>query len=255
MNPNIIRGTLQIYHIPHSSSPGPVQLIQDLGLPALSSRQLIINIACRSDPNPTALTGTTHISPSRPFSNEPDDAIIILTLDIQPFDDHGFSSFAMIVHRRAIVNHVMLSNLGLSTTTLFWETWGPPVTRWFNTDGETNGLITLTSGQRYVQFGAEAREVPSHIRLLDFNPCNVKRMQHNQGLGRQAHIRVVGLGDKEEDNVCSVDGVFMEDIKSALPYVSCTSTGVYEYDAVLIDEERLLGLRVSNRRLHLRNRD
>lgn len=41
-------------------------------------------------------------------------------------------------------------------------------------------------------------------------------------------------------------GIFAECVGSALPYVGCTSEARYTFDGVLLDEERVIGLKVSN---------
>jgi hypothetical protein len=49
---------------------------------------------------------------------------------------------------------------------------------------------------------------------------------------------------KIEDTVIAAGSMFKEDVRSSLPYVEVVTETEYEYDGVLIDEERILGLKV-----------
>jgi hypothetical protein len=49
---------------------------------------------------------------------------------------------------------------------------------------------------------------------------------------------------KVEDTVIAARSIFKEDIRSSLPYVEIVTKTDYEYGGVLIDEERILGLKV-----------
>jgi len=44
--------------------------------------------------------------------------------------------------------------------------------------------------------------------------------------------------------VISAGSIFEEDVRSSLPYVEIVTQTEYDYDEVLIDEERILGLKV-----------
>ena len=132
--------------------------------------------------------------------------------------------------------------------------------------------LVASHGQRYVRPSNSAVAWPAPVRVLDFNPYNIRKYVVGQKykakpklatklarkikrLGRRllrqkkqpppnnSAQRVVMAGDN--DGFMSY-GVFEEDINSSLPYLECTSQSVFDYDGVLIDEERLVGLRVSS---------
>ena len=48
---------------------------------------------------------------------------------------------------------------------------------------------------------------------------------------------------KVDDNVIAAGSVFKDDVRSSLPYVEIVTLADYRYEGVLIDEERILGLR------------
>jgi len=205
---------------------------------------------------------------------------MITTLEIRPFTREVSRNFVMIVHRKALLDLIPLkppfpsgSPFGgrqeHTITMIPWKKWGPPITRWFNADDFSTVFITTTSGQRCVQY------TPSHrrpvqaeddgdrcdtIHILDFNPWHVKIARH---LSDSTTVGIFGLVGKEpskssqkspppnentkepEENVCHGYGAFLEDVVGRLPYLVRTNDEKWDYDAILMDEERLLGLRVS----------
>ncbi|KAF8956844.1 hypothetical protein BDZ97DRAFT_1925109 [Flammula alnicola] len=228
-----------------------------------------------------------------------------------------------------------------------WAQWGPPITRWFNSDSIATHWITTTAGQRCVRMPNNPREDGDRYFILDFNPENVKKMAKwlktqpssavpEDGAREMFHDAENGgredIGDFEqlsdvfvdehmeteeqadeafitpddanasslstpalssaqvidaesenesdewvdaESEVSSVAGeqeapasedpfdnvppsgiwcatepgqvgsaeAFAVPVLSALPYVACASMGKYEFDGVLLDEERVIGIR------------
>ena len=89
------------------------------------------------------------------------------------------------------------------------------------------------------------------ISVLDFNPYNVARFfvegngsgperdqDTRQPISGQATRRLV------KDSSQVHQGFFAEPVYSSLPYIETISSERYNYPAVLMDEERILGLRV-----------
>jgi hypothetical protein len=145
-----------------------------------------------------------------------------------------------------------------------WKSWGPSNTRWFNADadGFATAFITTTAGQRCVQFVSSIgnlsdrdNRMPDTIVILDFNPWHVKLADYNRTIyGMSDHV-LVGKESSRDDsgmdathdlgeNICFAHGAFEEDIECRLPFVACKVLGKWSYDAVLLDEERILGVRV-----------
>lgn len=52
---------------------------------------------------------------------------------------------------------------------------------------------------------------------------------------------------KVDDSVLPAGSVFKDDVRSSLPYVEVVTRAEYCYEGVLIDEERILGLKVCPR--------
>ncbi|KDR79274.1 hypothetical protein GALMADRAFT_137139 [Galerina marginata CBS 339.88] len=59
---------------------------------------------------------------------------------------------------------------------LSYASWGPPVTRWFNTDGTTTRWITTTSGQRLVLAPHRTQAFSSPYAVFDFCPHSVRKL-------------------------------------------------------------------------------
>jgi hypothetical protein len=269
LNPNVVQKTLDIYHIPLSSLSSPasttstsVRLIHSFRLPAFKACHRITNASCRSDPNPTSNNSFPKYTPTdRPFINDPACAIIIFTFTIQ--GKTGFITGNMIVHRKALLDSLTSSSMQCmvptalttvteTTSTTPWEDWGPPNTRWFNVDFPTM-FITTTAGQRCVQFvpvGHRSPRVPDTIFILDFNPESVvvaRRLSNLRG-----GFTLVGKKPFKEDPEGVQDpadsflahDLFEGEVVGRLPYLIYKADQKWNYTEVLIDEERIVGIRV-----------
>jgi len=53
----------------------------------------------------------------------------------------------------------------------------------------------------------------------------------------------IRLEDEPKENICFARGAFEENIVGRLPYLACKAPEKWDYDAVLLDEERILGIR------------
>jgi hypothetical protein len=90
----------------------------------------------------------------------------------------------------------------------------------------------------------ETAQGRGQIVIYDFNPYNIRKMKANHsGELDQSHERE---WTDDEDDVSSVDdlGVFDETVGGKLPFVACVSEEEYEYHGVMLDEERVIGLKV-----------
>ncbi|KDR77919.1 hypothetical protein GALMADRAFT_94412 [Galerina marginata CBS 339.88] len=67
--------------------------------------------------------------------------------------------------------------LDSSAPTIPWAEWGPPITRWFNSDDISSHWITSTAGQRYVRMEGNPPESGVPIHVMDFNPHNIRKMK------------------------------------------------------------------------------
>ncbi|KAA1474117.1 hypothetical protein DENSPDRAFT_313633 [Dentipellis sp. KUC8613] len=224
-----------------------------LKLPPLTNHASIVHLVCRSEPNPTAAS----------VSN-PTDAIILFNMlvqDVGPVHVGHMHMFSFITHRSTLLSHVPLSERStpfvsssppLSVpggdaidenepvlSVFNWADWGPRATRWFDCDRISTRWITTTAGQRYV-CAADPDQGEAPIVLRDFNPYNVWRQRQREERGEDTgRMRIV-----ESSSVITSSGLFKRDLESALPYTEVESERPYMYDGVLIDEERMLGLRI-----------
>lgn len=285
LHPNTKSEFLGVYHIPPSSSANKQpELIHSLILPTLLPNRQITQISCRSDPKPTSGGRfPSHTRKERPFAHNPEDAVVIFTLTVGELYGDGLGGvrkrFAMIVHRSSLLDaiaHSLPSSAPPSSTPKQtpYSAWGPPVTRWFAANEFSTMFITTTSGQRCVQYvpgervrrglGAPAGAVqdedlaldPDTIQVLDLNPWHVKLTRHvGNLLGVGGLLGVVGervsssrLDDDFEDdpsNVLPPCDTFKEAVVGRLPYVVSSNEEKWDYEAVLLDEERIVGVRVS----------
>ncbi len=93
---------------------------------------------------------------------------------------------------------------------------------------------------------------PTPVIVRDFNSYAVRAacaLAAASGLWQQGNwSKQLPNGNrmtlKVEDDVISAGSIFEEDVRSSLPYVEIVTRVEYDYDGVLIDEERILGLKV-----------
>jgi len=109
--------------------------------------------------------------------------------------------------------------------------------------------ITTTAGQRSVTM-ENGGLTPIIVR--DFNPYAVRAARAlpaaSWHLPKGNWSKELPNGNrmtlKVEDSVIAAGSEFEEDVRSSLPYVEIVTQAKYRYEGVLIDEERILGLKV-----------
>ena len=101
--------------------------------------------------------------------------------------------------------------------------------------------ISLFVRQRFVSIPSDSQLNPSSISVLDFNPYNVARFSMEENTSDGGTQRPIKLFKTSEELDQSV---FAEPVHSSLPYIETQSSESYNYTAVLMDEERILGLHV-----------
>jgi hypothetical protein len=230
--PRSVYPSLELYCIPsHSSDNAASKTLQyscALDLPRLHAGADLSIMECRSDPSPRGCRAESHA-----FRYSPPEAIMVFNVIIHiPFLT---SPYSLIVHRRTLLAHLLPADSPMSKPDpIPWPDWGPENTRLFSTDNMPNYLITTTSGQHYAQISIDSEESP--ITVLDFNPYNVRRMAGcSQISSPDALVQPI-----TERNKFSESGVFVDEVWTSLPYVLCESKRSFRYDAVLMDQERIL---------------
>ena len=98
--------------------------------------------------------------------------------------------------------------------------------------------------------------MPTPIIVRDFNPYAVRAARALAPVGQSQQVdwgKRLPNGNrmslKVEDSVLSAGSIFKEDVCSSLPYIEVVTQGEYQYDGVMMDDERILGFRVRFRSL------
>jgi hypothetical protein len=265
--PNLIQNTLEISKIVIDNDDKPCLVpLCVLSLPTLTRRASIVRLGCRAEPNPTGSSPLAVPAPSnRPFRDKAEDAIILFNVLIEDVHLHvgqfhfpETRPFTFIVHRRALIAQIPSAYRAYPpfcsipeplAAQVPWAAWGPDVTRWFEGDPASMRWITTTAGQRAVTMEDGA---PTPIIVRDFNPYAVRSARARAAASDQSQrcnwSELLPNGNrmmlKVEDTVLLAGSVFKEDVRSSLPYVEVATQAEYRYEGVLIDEERILGLKV-----------
>ena len=262
MFPSLIHNTLEVVKIAIDSDDTPRLVpLCVLHLPPLSVGASLHNLYSRAEPNPTASGSDTMPSPSgRPFHDKAEDAIIIF--DISYLHLSGSDWLTFIVHRRALLAHIPAVH---RTSAPFWSapgpipapvqvpwpTWGPPATRWFKGEHTSTGWITRSAGQRTVTL---EKSIPTPIKVRDFNPYAVRTAcalaavsasgQSKQGNWSKQLPNGNRMTLNVEHSELAAGFIFKEGVWSSLPYVEIVTQNEYPYVGVMVDDQRILGLKV-----------
>ncbi|KAF8173963.1 hypothetical protein K438DRAFT_1610310 [Mycena galopus ATCC 62051] len=225
--PNSFDNSLDVFRIPEDDSP---PFLQSFRLP--SPGGLIFSFQCRGFPNPrAALRQTSHAT----FLSRPSDSLLLFSFQMR--------------NRAGVTDHMFVVNRShfSAATNLYkdngnpveWEKWGPPCTRWLDAEEFSTRYITATAGYRMVTISHGAPEHPAPIRILNFNPTDVEAQRTRGNIdGPHARVRVVEPSSQDIEP-------FMDPIASDLPYVEIVSKQLFDYDAVLLNDENIIGVRVS----------
>jgi hypothetical protein len=159
--PNLVEKRLEIYTLSNTG------LIPErfLDLPALSPHRIILMLTCRAEPNPVGDSSNidgiyTRDSANPPFVSSSTDAIALFNMTVIVGHPVDFDYFSFIVHRSALLKYLPSASPTLDSTiesrigaevfdtpaSIPWDSWGPPITRWFNSQSVAHGYITTTAG-------------------------------------------------------------------------------------------------------------
>jgi hypothetical protein len=162
--PNLVERRLEIYTLSNTG------LIPErfLDLPTLSPHHIILMLTCRAEPNPVGdrsnMDGIyARDSANPPFVSSPTDAIALFNMTVIVGHLIHFNYFSFIVHRSALLKYlpsasptldatgsIIESHIGAEVSnppaSISWNAWGPPITRWFNSQSIAHGYITTTAG-------------------------------------------------------------------------------------------------------------
>ena len=228
-------------------------------LPPLTLGASLSALYSHAEPNSTISGPVATSSPSdRPFHDKAENAIIIF--DTSYDNPFGRDWLTFIVHRRALLTHIPAAHrtcVPLCSTPepiptpvhVPWSAWGPPATRWFEGERTTTAWIMRTAGQRVV---ALKEGTPTSIIVRDFNPYAVRAAcalaavsgQLQQGNWSMRHLNGNRMTLNVGDSVLNAGFIFEEDVRSSLPYVEVMTEREYHYKRAMIDDQRILGLKV-----------
>ncbi|KAM6489618.1 hypothetical protein JOM56_014940 [Amanita muscaria] len=126
-----------------------------------------------------------------------------------------------------------------------WADWGPPISRWFHVNGNYTWLINQSAGQRCVFLDPNPRDESKWmIGVADFNLHNIRRKGNKGEDTNGSDSGNNGEEKKEEESeILDHQGVFSEEVYMGLKCVIYHAPGEHDFDAVMMDEERLLGLK------------
>ncbi|KAM6497481.1 hypothetical protein JOM56_007954 [Amanita muscaria] len=248
--PNSILSNFEVWQLfSHSNSNPPVQILS-LQIPAVSDNYIITDIRCYGEPS--AFLHSMPYFPPRPFFSSSENSIITVNLRLEsPSAPELQIAYKLIMHRQASGSALSTSRYDIPAVE--WADWGPPISRWFEVKGIHKWWTRQSAGQRYVFLDPNPRDRKKYmVAVADFNLHSVRRNaemmqlrgegEDNGGNGND------GEGTKEENEeeweILDHEGVFSEEVYMGLKCVVHHAPGEYDFDVVLMDEERLLGLKV-----------
>ncbi|KII91519.1 hypothetical protein PLICRDRAFT_38284 [Plicaturopsis crispa FD-325 SS-3] len=255
---NMAENRLEIFRIhEHPWDIAPILLLE---LPPVRDRNnvAIYRLTCQAEPNPigrmSSPTSVNHADDERPFFNAPEDAIFLFSMLLISHDHAVVDKCSFVVHRRALLALVPVPVDPLVPTLeeMPWVTWGPDITRWFDIDDTPPRWITVPAGQRYALIASTASASPEPIRVLDFNPYSCWKQKQAEEAGTEDDG--TRLCDETSTIMQDLHG-FAEPVNSRLPYVETLTRELYRYDAVLMDEVRILGLTLGGENSDITNID
>ncbi|KAJ6612856.1 hypothetical protein B0H10DRAFT_2222746 [Mycena sp. CBHHK59/15] len=230
--PDTADGTLGILYIPPSSESDEVpHFIHSFSLPALHDDHAFDSFQCRAEPNPCM--SICRASQSN-FTPRAEDSLILFSFDA--WNHLAPAEYIFVVPRSTLL--ALLRNADTAETP--WDAWGPQSSCWPITGPVSKHYITTTAGQRMVTIAADAWEKPAPIRVLDFNPRRVAAQRRIGPVdGEHATVRVMEAGSEKDVNQVP----FSEPVWSTLPYVETLSKEKFDFRAVMINDEDIIGVR------------
>lgn len=268
---------------------GPaIQHLCALQLPNLVNEAKYVSVTCRSRPTPESRRSP---SPARRLQRplkyfEPDQESGIVVFSAHVSNAGRGKDISIICNRKSLLRflapnpeklgdplpepwesypYVVLFELTLHPLTLVrlrmvpaTEWWGPPVPYqiWRAIcrtipDRRPHKWIESVHGHRIAQLVYDKSPFVGHLQVMDFNPLFIKRPplfpEDNHPLVQQSVRRRI----MTDINVIPADGFFTEDLVSSLPYYEVTTVATFPLAGLLLDDERVIGLKVCQSKLLL----
>ncbi|OBZ68672.1 hypothetical protein A0H81_11045 [Grifola frondosa] len=225
-----------------------------LDLPQLSNGYHVTQIMCRSEPKPYAsFDYTSPLNCTTPFQPNGSDAVVLFDIHItHPFNIHDF--FTLVVHRSSLL--ALLDDMPTtmpSTLSVPWSIWGPKICRWLPNEGIPNTWITVSCGQRYITMEKESEDDARPITVYDFNRSSFRKSYSCFPLVQRFGQTTLGgieygIGVVDEPSVLNTDvfAIPPGPVSSSLPYQKGCTSEQYWYSAVLLDQDKIVGVMVDD---------
>ncbi|KAJ7110602.1 hypothetical protein C8R44DRAFT_883735 [Mycena epipterygia] len=183
----------------------------------------------------------------RRYTSGAEDSLLFVIFETMGNDgedpDDGVDEFVFVVHRTALLQ-VLRNRQKKNKSTTPCRVWGPIITRWLDTVTMGTGLLNMSHGQRFVWLAHDAAQTPAPIHVLDFTARAVGLRMANQTQPNPptATMRLVEMTDPT-----IIDHpAFLFPVRSHLPYVETVSTATFDYGAVAVNEENILGIKFAD---------
>ncbi|KAJ7192325.1 hypothetical protein GGX14DRAFT_595855 [Mycena pura] len=231
--PSAADGTLDVFRIPESGSDALV--LYSFSLPLLQPDTPMSVFQCHAAPNPRTARHTARAT----FTAHPADALIFVSFDTG--DGHFTTQQHTFVLHRASFLAAVRSLPETESSAVEWCAWGPACTCWLDPTERAARYITVACGQRVVSIAPDAWHHPAPIRVLDFNQVQVN-WQRTQP--PQDRVRIV---ERDEPLRSPASFAFDEPVVSRLPYIETVSKETFDYHAVVITDDSIIGVRFDGR--------
>ncbi|KAM6497484.1 hypothetical protein JOM56_007957 [Amanita muscaria] len=235
----------------------PSLLEQREGLPTWLTTEVTVHKVADPDDGSVRLAAQSELVSMIPHSGSSP-----RTRDSPTVETSQISPTSPTLHISADCSSSSISSGSASSTSRYdilqvqWADWGPPISRWFQLSGTYNYTwwIHQSTGQRFVFLDRDPHDKSKcSVGVADFNLHNVRR---NAEMTAQLREKDKdnggndndGEGKKEDDEdemeILDHEGVFSEEVHMGLKCVIYHAPGEYDFDGVLMDEERLVGLKL-----------
>ena len=197
-----------------------------LRLPALHDAASVALLSIHTGPFTTTFQQSR--GRPKPFMNAPHCRIHIANVEL--LDDHGPAGTCLIViHNRTLLSFVSEAE----PVDVVWDDWGPDNTRWL-LGGTGSSWLRYVHGERLVRLQAHVDNGPRRLEVYDFGAPRVPY----SWLTAEEHASM------HQTQTIVFDTVFTAPILSRLPCRTLIKEGAFPYSGFMIDDERLIGLRV-----------
>lgn len=264
VNASLTNPSLDIYHIRVSDKHeiGSIDLVAKFYLPRIRDDYELLSVTCDSKPKPISTSSCRRTS--APFISDPSTAILVFGFYFRQVAPGWGSdnSFTLITHRQTLLDHVLAMLPAqspteqdfdnLEPTEILWSQWGPKGTRFF----ECDEVDDSTGTRRF------SLKLPNGIEVFDFGSLKVAFERARQVTGNtesRTNTRPdlqVELVDMDRPHVyIGGTSIFGETVSTHLPYIRSAIKGNLgipageeaenrEWDGVLLDDDRVVGLNV-----------